>query len=42
LSGRDVARELGLVGRTLREDIRSGALARAAVARMATLRKPRR
>jgi hypothetical protein len=37
--GRDVARELSLVGRTLREDVRSGALARAALTRLAVLRK---
>ena len=36
---RDVGRELSLVGRTFREDVRSGALARAAVARLATLSK---
>jgi len=36
---RDIGRELSLVGRTFREDVRSGALARAAVARLATFRK---
>ncbi len=36
---RDVGRELSLVGPTLRDDVRSGALARAAVARLATFRR---
>lgn len=38
---RDVVRELSFVGRTLNEDRRSGELARAAVARLAVLRKGR-
>jgi hypothetical protein len=36
---RDIGRELSLVGRTLSQDVRSGALARAAVARLATFRR---
>ncbi len=35
---REVAREVGFVGRTFREDARSGALARAALQRMTLLR----
>lgn len=37
--GRNVARQLEFVGRTLQQDIRSGALARAAMTRLPTLRR---
>lgn len=40
--GDKVVAELSLVGRTLREDVRSGDLARAAIARLAVLRGARR
>jgi hypothetical protein len=36
---RAVAREIAAVGKTLREDLRSGALARAAQSRLALLRR---
>jgi hypothetical protein len=36
---RDAVRELSLVSRTLREDVRNGELARAALARLAIMRR---
>ncbi len=42
LDGRTVTRELEFVGRTLRQDIRSGALTRAALARTPLLHRLRR